>query len=219
MATRPENVEIMMDTNGLMDMKTLKQCLQKLETTMAPLGVNKVVLVMDCHPSHYAWKTLALLKRWKWRVLLIPSKLTRLLQPLGVSIFAGLKKNLHVANMKSNISRHHTDYDFDLWAQNTLATIGSAFKTLDAKSCFEKCGLTLRRDRIRESVLTYVKPDLLGCIRIIPKNELIFYIGKNGDHLHKLLFPDAAPVEMQHALVHNCVPHQRMSVKRRLHHE
>jgi hypothetical protein len=81
-----------MDTNGWVDMKTLKQCLQKLETAMAPVGVNKVVLVMDCHPSHYAWKTLALLKRWKWRVLLIPRKLTGLLQPLDVSIFAGLKK-------------------------------------------------------------------------------------------------------------------------------
>jgi len=217
--TRPENVEIIMDTNGWMDMKILKQCLQKLETAMAPVGVNKVVLVMDCHPSHYAWKTLALLKRWKWRVLLIPSKLTGLLQPLDVAIFAGLKKNLHVANMKSNISRHQTAYDFDLWAQNTLTTIGSTFKTLDAKSCFEKCGLTPRRDRIRESVLTYVKFDSLGCIRIISKDELTFYIGKNGDHLHKLLFPDAVPVEMQHAQVHNCVPHQRMSMKRRLHHE
>lgn len=217
--TRPENVEIIMDTNGWMDMKTLKQCLQKLQTAMASAGVNKVVLVMDCHPSHYAWKTLALLKRWKWRVLLIPSKLTGLLQPLDVSIFAGLKKNLHVANMKSNISRHQTAYDFDLWAQNTLTTIGSTFKTLDAKSCFEKCGLTPRRDRIRESVLTYVKFDSLGCIRIISKDELTFYIGKNGDHLHKLLFPDAVPVEMQHAQVHNWVPHQRMSMKRRLHHE
>ena len=121
--------------------------------------------------------------------------------------------------MKSNISQHQTTYDFDLWAQNTLTTIGSTFKTVDAKSSFEKCGLTPRRDRIRESVLTYVKFDSLGCIRIISKDELTFYIGKNADHLHKLLFPDAVPVEMQHAQVHDWVPHQRMSMKRRLHHE
>ena len=185
---------------------------------MVPLGVNKAVLVMDCHPSHYVWKTLALLRRWKWKTLLIPSKLTGLLQPLGVSIFAGQKK-IHVANMKSNIPRHETNYDFELWARNTLTIIGSTFKTLDVKPCFEKCGLTPRRDRIRESVLTYVKPDLLGCIRMLSKDELSFYIGKNGDHLHKLFFADAVPVEMQRAVVHNCVPHQRMSSKRRLHHE
>jgi hypothetical protein len=30
------------------------------------------------------------------------------------------KKNLHVANMKSNISRHETSYDFELFGQQTL---------------------------------------------------------------------------------------------------
>ena len=129
------------------------------------------------------------------------------------------KKKLHVANMKSNISRHETKYDFELWAKNTLTTIGSTFKTLDAKACFEKCGLTPRKDKIRESVLTYVKPDLLGHIRMLSKDELSIYIGKKGDHLHKFLFADAVPAVMQHAVVHNWVPHQRMSSKRSLHHD
>jgi len=219
METKPDNVDIIMGSNGWMDMKMLKQCLEKLRTAMVPLEVNKVVLVMDCHPSHYAWKTLALLRRWKWKILLIPSKLTGVLQPLDVSVFAGFKKKLHVANMKSNISRRETKYDFELWANNTLTTIGSTFKTLDAKACFEKCGLTPRKDKIRESVLTYVKPDLLGHIRMLSKDELSFYIGKKGDHLHKFLFADAVPAVMQHAVVHNWVPHQRMSSKRSLHHD
>jgi hypothetical protein len=89
----PPNIHIIPDTNGWMDLKIFKQYLNLLRDALAPLHPPKVVLVMDCHPSHYSWKTLSLLRRWKWKVLLTPSKLTGLLQPLDAWVFAAFKTN------------------------------------------------------------------------------------------------------------------------------
>jgi hypothetical protein len=134
METKPDNVDIIMGSNGWMDMKMLKQCLEKLRAAMVPLDVNKVVIVMDCHPSHYAWKTLALLRHWKGKVLLLPSKLTGVLQPLDVSIFADFKKKLHVANMKSNISRPDSKYNFETLGKKHFVNHWNYFQKLGCKN-------------------------------------------------------------------------------------
>jgi hypothetical protein len=215
----PPNIHIIPDTNGWMDLKIFKQYLNLLRDALAPLHPPKVVLVMDCHPSHYSWKTLSLLRRWKWKVLLIPSKLTGLLQPLDAWVFAAFKKQLHVAAMHTNIRRDNTEHDLSLWLGNVLSTITSSFTQTSSKAHFEKCGLTARKERIRPSVLTHIKAELLGIIRTLTVDELTFYIGKNADALRKLLFTTAVPEEFQHAHVHNFLPHQRMSSKRSLHPE
>ena len=215
----PPNIHIIPDTNGWMDLKIFKQYLNLLRDALAPLHPPKVVLVMDCHPSHYSWKTLSLLRRWKWKVLLIPSKLTGLLQPLDAWVFAAFKKQLHVAAMHTNIRRDNTEHDLSLWLGNVLSTITCSFTQTSSKAHFEKCGLTARKERIRPSVLTHIKAELLGIIRTLTVDELTFYIGKNADALRKLLFTTAVPEEFQHAHVHNFLPHQRMSSKRSLHPE
>ena len=215
----PPNIHIVSDTNGWMDLKIFKKYLELLKNAITPLHPPKVVLVMDCHPSHYSWKTLSLIRRWKWKVLLIPSKLTGLLQPLDAWVFAAFKQKLHIATMNTNIMRNHTEHDLSLWLANLLSAITSSFTQTSAKTFFEKCGLTARKERIRPSVLGHIKPELMGVIRKLTADELTFYIGKNAHPLHKLLFATPVPEEFHHSHVHSFLPHQRLSSKRSLHPE
>ena len=130
-----------------------------------------------------------------------------------------LKNKLHVAAMHTNIRRDNTEHDLSLWLGNVLSRITSTFTQTTSKAFFEKCGLTAREERIRPSVLTHIKAELLGIIRTLTVDELTFYIGKNADALQKLLLATAVPEEFQHAHVHNFLPHQRLSSKRSLHPE
>lgn len=158
-----------------------------------------------------------MVRRWKWKVLLIPSKLTGLLQPLDAWVFAQFKKNIHMSTMNTNIMRHEVQHNLDLWLGNVLSAITSTITESSGQMFFEKCGLTARRERIRPSVLKHVKPELLGTIRKLTPDELTFYIGRNAVALHNHLFATPVPDEYHNLHVHRFVPQRRISSKRALH--
>jgi len=158
-----------------------------------------------------------MVRRWKWKVLLIPSKLTGLLQPLDAWVFAQFKKKIHMSTMNSNIQRNEVQHDLDLWLGNVLGAISSTFTESSGQLFFEKCGLTARKERIRQSVLKHVKPELLGTIRKLTPDELTFYIGRNAVALHNHLFATPVPDAYHNLHVHRFVPQQRISTKQALH--
>ena len=82
LAAAPPHIRVLKDTNGWSTAESMKEYFKLLRAYLKKKGKHKVVLLMDCHPSHYAFSTINYLTKLKWKVVLVPSRLTWLLQPL-----------------------------------------------------------------------------------------------------------------------------------------
>ena len=89
----PANVKVNVDSSGWVNKKIMQWWLKQLHEVAQSKGNPKIVFVLDCCPSHYARVVLDKIKKYHWKLLLIPAKLTYMLQPLDLYCFAPLKNN------------------------------------------------------------------------------------------------------------------------------
>ena len=201
-------------TNTLMT-----QYLRILAAAVKKAHAGKVVLAMDCHTTHVAKAPLQFLKKIGWKVLLIPGKMTHLLQPLDAYAFANFKKQLAKAHQQSRIRSEDGVQQFGEWADVCCKCIQEFFSESIAKTMFEKCGMILPSAHISERVLAHVVKDPVQVVSTLSAADLKYYTGLSGDTMQEELFSDQLPQSMQHALVCVRAPAHRMHGKRRLSNE
>ena len=94
--TAPASIVVQQDAVGWMTTGILVNLLKTLVARIRERRSGaKIVFVCDCHPTHLSPQFLRYCHRVGVKVLLIPSKLTYLLQVLDVAVFARYKAHLH----------------------------------------------------------------------------------------------------------------------------
>jgi len=207
---KPDNIEVIDDTGGWSTNVSMRQYVKILKRALDKAGKKKVVLVMDCHPSHYAFRTLQFVRRQGWQVLLIPSKLTYLLQPLDAYVFSKFKHKLHEAHAKCKIETKGGSQSFDEWLETTISCIHTFFNNADMRQSFEKCGHTESIRKTSARVTMYADEEIAKKVRKLTVEELHEYIGMKKEGIHRLLFATPIPVHMQDMHLHIHAPTHRL---------
>ncbi len=147
-----------------------------LKKELDAVDKKAIVLVMDCHSSHISFTTLQWLKRHKWGLLLVPSKMTFMLQPLDAYVFATFKQRLFEVHAANKIHSANDQQSFEEWLSTTVTVIQDFFQNLDGRPYFSKCGLVSTR-HISETVKDHIIPHALGMVRKLTSAELKEYVG------------------------------------------
>ena len=210
------NVMINLDTQGWMTIEFMLVYLDILAERIKELGKNKVVLVMDCLAAHISIKVLKKINRLKWKVLLIPSKLTWLLQPLDVWMFSNVKRNLYLAQVENQIKSTTGTVSFQEWSTTVFGKIQTMFVNTEVRQKFEKCGFKLPTNNMPKHLLPYMPHESLGKVRKLTMAELTMYMGSRCDACYKLLFKENIPHDLAHHMIVLQSPMHRLSSKRSL---
>ena len=210
------NVMINLDTQGWMTIEFMLVYLDILAERVKELGKNKVVLVMDCLAAHISIKVLKKICRLKWKVLLIPSKLTWLLQPLDVWMFSHLKRHLYLAQVQNQINSTTGTTSFEEWSTTLFDKIQTLFVNTEMRHKFENCGFQIPTNSMPKHLLPYLPHDSLGPVRKLTMAELNMYMGGRCDACYKLLFKENIPHDRAHRMIVLQTPMHRFSSKRSL---
>ena len=209
-------VQINLDSNGWMNIETMHLYLDMLAKVVKDLGKEKVVLVMDCHTAHYSIEVLKKVRSLKWKVLLIPSKLTWLLQPLDVGLFSGLKHKLYLQHVQNQIKSTTGEVKFPQWSKTVMDVVQEQFQTADGRSMFEKCGFGIPTHAFPKKIQPFLPTEDLGFVRKVSMDELTSYMGIRADAHYRLLFQESIPHDRVHQKIVLCTPTHRMTSKRSL---
>ena len=213
------NLKVFCDTKGWINNEALAKYLKLLKQTLTNLGIEKVVLVMDCHATHFSLPTLRLLRKMGWQVFLIPGKMTWLLQPLDAYFFVKLKRDLHMANTSDRIASQEGQQHFESWADTYFESISNSLAAVDAQTMFEKCGYSIPSHGISERVLQHLKCEDFGFHRMLTLDELSCYTGKKKSRvklIHKHLFRTPVPPHFVTRPIVVRTPKHRLRSKRTL---
>lgn len=175
------------------------------------MGKSTIVLVMDCHSSHISYNTLQWLRKNKWGLLLVPSKMTFMLQPLDAYVFATFKQRLFEVHAANKIYSANAHQSFEDWLSTTVAVIQDFFHNLDGQAYFSKCGLDSTR-HISDTVKHHIVPDSLGMVRKLTSAELKEYVGGRKIMLDSQIFWKVLPERAKsHPVYQVPVPHRLRS--------
>jgi len=202
LAAAPPHIHVLKDTNGWSTAESMKEYFKLLRAYLKKKGKHKVVLLMDCHPSHYAFSTINYLTKLKWKVVLVPSRLTWLLQPLDAYHFASFKSRLAEEMAACRTRSSSSILNFEDWLSIALRCVTDFFHTAGGPTNFNKCGCTAFAASISEKVKQYVKYEAPNKTRRLTEEELHEYMGKKVKHIHKLLFKEVIPASAMDQKVH-----------------
>jgi len=183
-------VRIMLGTNGWSTCKSMRDYFKIIKATVCDITSKPIVMVMDCHPSHIATSTIHWLSRQKWHTLLIPAKLTYLLQPLDACVFRRFKHALFVEHAKQKARTTDGTQSFEEWLEATCTCIRRSFPDLDGMACFKACACSPDERELGPRVSQFVTAQThCGDSRALTEEELFEVIGARREGLHALLFP------------------------------
>jgi hypothetical protein len=216
LAAAPAHIKVNKDTNGWSTSESMQAYFKTMRAHLQSKGINKVVILMDCHPSHYAWPTLNYLKKLKWKVILVPSRLTWLLQPLDAYLFGAFKHRLSVSMAAKRTQGQTGSLSFEEWLAVSLDCITSFFGEAKGTEAFNKCGCTVYTAAMSDKVKQYISYDIVKTVRRLTEEELQEYMGKRVKHIHSLLFAEPVPANAATRLAHIHPLARRISRKRSL---
>ena len=199
------NVQVMKGQAGWVTNENLDEYFDILQESLKALHIEKIVIVMDCQPSHRSLQILKKLKKMRWKVLFVPGKLIFLLQPLDACLFKSFKQKLFVRQTQERMNTTDGLQSFESWAHTCFQTIQEVLPKVDARSMFQRCGYAIPHADISRSILQHVPADHVGFIRKLTIDELSHYIGKQSTGLHLHLFGQAIPPHKReyHVVVRN----------------
>lgn len=209
---KPKGIRIMENTNGWSTVESMIEYLGVLKKELDAMGKKTIVLVMDCHSSHMSYKTLQWLKKNKWGLLLVPSKMTFMLQPLDAYVFATFKQRLFEVHAANKIESANDQQSFEEWLSTTVAVIQDFFQNLDGGLYFSKCGLVSTR-HISETIKDHIVPDALGMVRKLTSAELKEYVGGRKIMLDHQIFWKTLPEWSKGRPVYQLAPTFRLRSK------
>lgn len=191
-------IRVIPDSQGWVNTEKLKAILDMLHAACkAHDPLKKYVLVWDCHPTHISPAVLKHARRKKFTIILVPSKLTHLLQVLDFAVFAGLKQHLHREHLAHFVNTPTATLPLPQWITLTASSIAAKMKRVDVRTAFGSAGQARDAQPYRAAVSKWLPPGWSTTGRVLSQEELWFLIGRRQRCIHKLLFPgvpvDAAP--------------------------
>ena len=211
----PQNIQVQFGTTGWQTVETMFKYIARMKKALTKAKVKKVVLVMDCHTSHLSYRTLSRIAKQRWKVLLVPGKMTWLLQPLDAYMFAELKQHLHDQNVRERLEDDGGEQSFYNWAQTCFRVVSNLFAEKDTYSMFNKCGCCLPSAHISRRVMRYVDHSKMPNFRAMTEDEFSLYTGtKKKTAVHKLLFRSHVPASMVDRCIAINRPVLRLSSKK-----
>lgn len=115
-----------------------------------------MLLVMDCHSSHLDVNVVRHLHHLGFLVITVPAKLTWLLQPLDVYIFAEFKRNLRRVLAHRSAELGDEDPRIGAWITPTASAARRVLVRIDWSSAFSRLGAGLDLEELRPAVRKYV---------------------------------------------------------------
>lgn len=183
-------IRIIPDTQGWVNTRKLIRILDYLhEACRAHDPTKKYVLVWDCHPTHIAPAVLRHARRRDFTILLVPSKLTHLLQVLDFAVFATLKQELHRAHLAHFVTARNAHMPLQQWIDVTIACIKDKMSRVSAANAFHSAGQPQQTAPYRAAVQRWLPERWRPTSRQLTEAELWFLIGRKQRNIHRLLFP------------------------------
>lgn len=99
-----------------------------------------IVLLMDCHGCHLQLKTVLYMRRLGIIIIVVPAKLTWLLQPLDVYAFGELKKLMRIEQSNAHIRAADGVADLGQWLQVNADAVRQVIVTRSWSDAFDKLG-------------------------------------------------------------------------------
>ena len=135
-------ISILRDTSGWVNTKKFQMILRILsQACKKEAPAKRIVLVMDCAPAHIAPAVIQATRLRGMRPLLIPSRLTHLLQVLDFGVFAGFKRAFHDAHVNRLLGMADGMSNLPAWITGTIQTVRDTFTDLDARAYFKQSGM------------------------------------------------------------------------------
>lgn len=155
---------------------------------------HAVVLVMDCCPVHLSRDVLAAAHRRGIQVIILPARLTWLMQPLDTHVFAQLKRSIRNAEYDWKANRN----DSRMPAARRIEVHGEAIRQVLVDGAWSltmvRAGMTGASENLRRSLALAVESEELSP-RAPSVEELAPYLGKSLEQatsLRRLLLPALA---------------------------
>lgn len=183
-------IQIIPDNQGWVNSAKLIKIIDSLHRVCQLYDpTKKYVLVWDCHPTHISPTVLKHARQRHFAILLIPSKLTHLLQVLDFAVFASLKQQLHRAHLTRFIGARIASLPLHEWIDVTATCVAATMHRVDARAAFASAGQARRTEPYRAVVRKWVQAGWNTRGRSLTEEELWFLIGRKQRHIHRHLFP------------------------------
>ena len=145
-------------TNGWVDYVSMKHWATRLRSVVQSChGLQTwILLVLDCANCHLDIRTIRHLRRLGILVLLIPSKLTYLLQPCDVEVFGMFKDTLRRASLLKRLHNRDGLIPFEDWVLNVSGTVHGIMSNVDWSDTFPRVGLAREYEDLRSDIASYV---------------------------------------------------------------
>ena len=144
-------------TTGWNDEETMKEFLLELRTVIYSIDPKKwILLVLDDARCHVSRAMLNYIKILGFLVIVIPARLTWLLQMLDVYVFAEFKRRLRRATTAALLATPTGSLGTGGWVPLLGQTCQEVLVRADWQRTFSRCGLTHDLNLVRESVRYYL---------------------------------------------------------------
>ena len=115
-----------------------------------------ILLIMDCHSTHLDLRVLRHLGRLGILTVIVPAKLTWLLQPLDVYVYADLKRELRQHLAEATLNSSEDQVERGSWITPTATAIRSVLVRTDWSKQFDRLGAGLDIEAMRGEVASFV---------------------------------------------------------------
>jgi hypothetical protein len=119
-------------------------------------------------------------------IILIPGRLTWLLQPLDTHVFAKLKLDMYRSYMKEKMGSADGVINMAQWVSIILKSVSSKLTTPHFQDVFEKNGIAPNQSQLRPKIAKY-NTKALDEARILTEDEFTMFIGQKRK-IYAMLF-------------------------------
>ena len=160
-ASLPSNIRLFRQTSSWNSGATMRSILSILAACLSGI---KIVLLLDCASCHMEWSVASHAARLGIVMLLIPAKLTYMLQPCDSHWFLKFKKQLRV-NFQLAILSHGHPLSSYVWLSLIVETITQSVCAHNWLSAFRANGILDKQKYLRSTILEkmYGSGPLLLC--------------------------------------------------------
>lgn len=149
-------------TGGTSTPATFRQWANALRSAVHSFNSDAyILLLMDCHSSHLDVRTVLHLGRLGIVTVIIPAKLTWLLQPLDVYVYADLKRVLRGLLHEQAAANPEGAAELGAWITPTASAARTVLCRTDWSTEFAKVGAGIVYGPVRQDIQRYVGAELV----------------------------------------------------------
>lgn len=182
-------IETWEGSNGWMNVETMTSILTRLRQRVREKRPNaRLLLLMDAASPHISNDVLVHAAKLQIYVLLVPSQMTWLMQPLDVFAFSPFKQRLYDLQEKCRSEHGTTTLPRQAWIKN----VGQATHEIIVKGswslAFSACGLQVGRDGVSSRLAGYM-PKLADVpSRPLTDEECWLLMGRRRENVRERFF-------------------------------